>query len=181
MNVCFIIGTVASALRVDGAGTKKCVSFSLTETTRGYRSTPLIEVYGTTADWAEKYLCCGKRVAISGIIKAIKYQKEGIKLYRWAIVATSIEFCERPSISDAYVAACKAAVAENSKELFRSDKPPDDGIRENVVQSTPEEFEKYVKAEEWEAQENLRRKQEQELAQRVDNNEVKKEPLPFEE
>lgn len=51
--------------------------------------------FGKTAEFAEKYLSKGMKVAIEGRIQAGKYEKDGRTVYTTDIVVENHEFCER--------------------------------------------------------------------------------------
>ena len=51
--------------------------------------------FGKTAEFAEKYLSKGMKVAIEGRIQTGKYEKDGRTVYTTDIVVENHEFCER--------------------------------------------------------------------------------------
>ena len=51
--------------------------------------------FGKTAEFAEKYLAKGMKVAIEGRIQTGSYEKDGRKVYTTDIVVENHEFCER--------------------------------------------------------------------------------------
>ena len=59
-----------------------------------------IKVFGKGADFAEKYLDKGMKIAVTGRIQTGSYtNKEGRKVYTFDIVADRQEFCERKAES----------------------------------------------------------------------------------
>lgn len=57
--------------------------------------------FGGTADFAEKYLHKGTKIAVNGSIKTGSYEKDGRKVYTTDIWVTNHEFCESRSASQA--------------------------------------------------------------------------------
>lgn len=59
-----------------------------------------IKAFGKGADFAEKYLDKGMKIAITGRIQTGSYtNKEGRKIYTFDVVADRQEFCERKAES----------------------------------------------------------------------------------
>ena len=53
-----------------------------------------VSCVGSRAEFAEKYLRKGQRVAVTGSIKTSRYEKDGVTYYTWEIYADSIEFAD---------------------------------------------------------------------------------------
>ena len=51
--------------------------------------------FGKTADFAERYLKKGSKVAVTGRIQTGSYEKEGRKVYTTEVVVEDHEFCEK--------------------------------------------------------------------------------------
>ena len=59
-----------------------------------------IKAFGKGADFAEKYLDKGTKIAVTGRIQTGSYtNKEGRKVYTFDVIAERQEFCERKSES----------------------------------------------------------------------------------
>lgn len=58
---------------------------------------PRITAYGKTADFCEKYLKKGNRVAIVGRIKTGSYEKDGRTVYTTDIIASRVEVIDWPA------------------------------------------------------------------------------------
>lgn len=60
-----------------------------------------IKAFGKGADFAEKYLDKGMKIAVTGRIQTGSYtNKEGRKIYTFDVVADRQEFCERKAESE---------------------------------------------------------------------------------
>ena len=56
---------------------------------------PQILCLGKLADFAEKYLAKGKRIAVQGKLQTSSYEREGRKIYKTEVLADRIEFLDR--------------------------------------------------------------------------------------
>lgn len=65
--------------------------------------------FGKTADFANKYLKKGTKIAIEGRIQTGSYEKDGVKHYTTDIIVDRHEFCESRQTSSAASPAPEAA------------------------------------------------------------------------
>ena len=80
---------------------KKTASFTLA--VDDYKTTEFINcvAWEQRADFAERYLNKGTKVAVSGKLHIRSWEKSGEKRYSPEIVVTSVEFCESRRTQDA--------------------------------------------------------------------------------
>lgn len=85
--------------------------------------------FGATAEFIEKYLKKGTKIAISGNIKTGSYEKDGRKVYTTEVYVTTHEFCESRSASQ----------AQQTPTQPTADKPPVESFN-NVPEGVTEEL-----------------------------------------
>lgn len=68
-----------------------------------------ISTFGKNAEFAEKYLRKGVKIAITGHINTGSYEKDGQRIYTTEIIADSHEFCESKNAIQADAAAPSAS------------------------------------------------------------------------
>lgn len=76
--------------------------------------------FGGTADFAEKYLHKGTKIAVNGSIKTGSYEKDGKKVYTTDVWVTSHEFCESRSASQAQQAPTQPTADRPPVETFNN-------------------------------------------------------------
>ena len=68
---------------------------------------PQIVCFGRSAEWADQYLCKGKKILVTGRIQTSKYvNKQGVTIYNTDVVAEDQEFAEskgKESAQDEFV------------------------------------------------------------------------------
>lgn len=75
-------------------------------------------VFGKSAEFAEKYLHKGMKIAVEGRIQTGSYEKDGVKHYTTDIVVERQEFCEKRDKSSAGSENTSYPLVEgNSEEL----------------------------------------------------------------
>jgi len=52
-------------------------------------------VFGKGAEFAEKYLRKGTKIAVTGEIQTGSYERDGEKKYTWNVIVREHDFCER--------------------------------------------------------------------------------------
>ena len=103
MNKCIFIGRLTDDPAIRGEGEKKLARYSLAvERFKEGADFPNCVAFGKQADFAEKYLSKGKKIAIVGRLQTGSYEKDGRKVYTTDIVVESQEFCEPKSRGDRF-------------------------------------------------------------------------------
>jgi len=55
---------------------------------------PTLIAWGKTAEFAEKYLCKGKKILVEGSLQTGSYEKDGVKHYTTDVLVDNIEFAD---------------------------------------------------------------------------------------
>lgn len=98
MNKVFIIGRLTKDPDVRRSGDTTIARYSLAvdrQSKDGGADYPTCVCVGTRAEFAEKYLSKGTKIAIEGAIRTGSYEKDGKKVYTTDIVVDRHEFCEK--------------------------------------------------------------------------------------
>lgn len=91
MNRCFLIGRVVR----DPEAKEKYTRFTLAVDRRGEGADfPSCVAFGKTAEFVNKYIKKGVKIALEGHIQTGSYKKEEKTIYTTDVIADSIEFAE---------------------------------------------------------------------------------------
>lgn len=105
MNLVILIGRISSELESRYLNDKLVVKFNFAVDRKyksGDKDTDFLRIvcFGKQAEFAEKYLRKGVKIAITGRIQTGSYtNKDGVKVYTTDIIADSMEFVERKSVT----------------------------------------------------------------------------------
>lgn len=99
MNKVVSIGRLTDDPKVRGEGEKKCARYTLAlDRYKDGADFPAYVCWGKTAEFAEKYLRKGMKIAVVGRITTGAYtDKEGKKVYTTEVTVENHEFCEKRS------------------------------------------------------------------------------------
>ena len=94
-------------------------------------STDFIRIctFGKNAEFAEKYLRKGMKIAVTGHISTGSYEKDGQRIYTTEVVADSHEFCESKNALQTDAAAPTASTSGSSLDGFMNIA---DGLEEDL-------------------------------------------------
>ena len=96
MNRCVLIGRLCKNPETRYSNELAISRFTLAVDRKGDGTDfPNCVAFGKTAEFAEKYLTKGMKIAIEGRIQTGSYEKDGKKVYTTDIVAESLEFVEK--------------------------------------------------------------------------------------
>ena len=96
--------------------------------------------FGRAAEFAEKYLKKGIRIAVSGRIQTGSYtNRDGVKVYTTEVVVDNQEFAESRAASDASREAAARTEAAPRQEAAQRQDAPDDGFM-NIPEGIDEEL-----------------------------------------
>lgn len=97
MNSVVLMGRLSRDVDMRTSGDMKIARFNLAVDRRGKdKGADFIDcvAFGKTAEFAEKYLQKGTKIAIDGRIQTSSYEKDGKKYYSTDVVVNSCEFAE---------------------------------------------------------------------------------------
>lgn len=84
-------------------------------------------VFGKGAEFVQRHLHKGMKIAVEGRIQTGSYEKDGVKHYTTSIVVTDHEFCEkRDDREDAYTRQERAAIQAEVQNAGFSEVQDDD-------------------------------------------------------
>lgn len=122
MNSITIVGNLTRDPEITLVGEKRTPKASLSvavNRSRNREQTDFfnVEVWGKTAEFAEKYFSKGKSIGVRGEMQCDTWEKDGERKSRWYINASDIEFVGKATggNTNAYAPADMAATA--SEEL----------------------------------------------------------------
>lgn len=107
MNKVITIGRLTNDpdIRISTAtdGNKTIAKFGYACARKGSEESDFFNVtaFGKTAEWVEKYLGKGSKIALIGRLQSSNYEKNGEKRYAVEIIAEEIEFAESKTDADA--------------------------------------------------------------------------------
>ena len=100
MNRCVLIGRLTRDVECRVAagkdGDMTIAHYTIAVDRRGGKEADFISCvcFGKTADFAQKYLVKGMKIAVEGRIQTGSYEKDGRKVYTTDVVVENHEFCE---------------------------------------------------------------------------------------
>ena len=100
MNKVILIGRLTRDPEIRHTGETCIARFSLAvdrrKKTEGGQTAdfPSIVAFGKTAEFVEKYIYKGMKIAIDGRLQTGSYEKDGVKHYTTDVIAESVEFAE---------------------------------------------------------------------------------------
>ena len=97
MNKVILIGRLTDDPAIFGEGEKKVVKYSLAiDRLKDGADFPSCVTFAGGADFAEKYLHKGMKIAVTGRLQTGSYtNREGNKVYTTDVIVDSHEFCEK--------------------------------------------------------------------------------------
>lgn len=96
MNSVEIMGRLTKDPALFGAGEKRIAKYTLAIDRRkdGADFIPCVQ-FGKGADFAEKYLHKGQKIAVTGALSSGSYEKDGEKRYTLDVIVYNVDFCEK--------------------------------------------------------------------------------------
>lgn len=96
MNKVILIGRLTDEPDYTEKGETKIARYTLAvDRTKDGADFPHCVTFGKGAEFADKYLHKGTKIAVTGRIQTGSYEKDGRKVYTTDVVVDSHEFCEK--------------------------------------------------------------------------------------
>ena len=97
MNLVILVGRLTGEPKINNGNTKVAKYTLAIDRPTKEKQTDFIPctAFGKNADFAEKYLKQGTKIAIEGRLQSGSYEKNGAKVYTLDVIVDRHEFCEK--------------------------------------------------------------------------------------